>query len=249
MNRTPSAVSDGFVFALLFKDRRNSTELTPAIWAALQEVEALYTRLARAPRFARICLVEEDGKAAAESVTILNHELWKAIWAGARSPRARSLDQEKLARSVRPLLGPHAETANLILVTDQEITPPPEWRYILWDGWERDSIVSLAAMDPVYWGEVDDERSVTLKRRARAACCSAVGEVMGLERCHNPKCFLYAAVDSVLRLDDMEFIGAEHELAPLTGVGFLPARTFMFFRGAPTAVQPVGPVTTSPEPA
>ncbi len=230
---------------LLIRGAETGPDLVPVLWAAAQEVESLFALHPKQLWFDRVCITERKGRPdlPAESVVRLEESAWDELWLSARSRRARRLDQKKLVHKVRDVLGPHTHGARVILITDGEITPPSDWRYILWDGWDRNAVISTAPMDPVYWGELDDERVVTVKQRLRAACCSVMGASMGLKRCHNPDCFLYRAVDSVLQLDDMQFIGAEHQVHTLTGMGFLPSPDASSPGGA-SGVQPVGRVTT-----
>src|SRR4029453_2495881 len=110
-----------------------------------------------------------------------------------------------------------------LVVTDIELTPPPEGRYIIWDQFPLGAVASVAPLDPEYWREPYDseqQRVVIAKRRVRAACVSIVGALIGLHRCQNESCFLYANVGSVVRLDEMELIGPEHGVAELTNRGF-----------------------------
>ena len=110
-----------------------------------------------------------------------------------------------------------------MLVTDVELTPPPDWRYIIWDTFPLGCVVSLAPLDPRYWGErmPHDERVGTIKRRARAAMLAIVGALVGLQRCANDRCYLFADINSVLRLDEMTHLGPEHEVEALAFRGFV----------------------------
>src|SRR5262245_55590428 len=89
-------------------------------------------------------------------------------------------------------------TGTTVIVTDVEIAPPADWRYIIWDAFPEGVVVSLAPLDPLYWGERTsaDERVGTIKSRVRAANLSIVGQLVGLTRCDNDECFLFADVDS-----------------------------------------------------
>jgi hypothetical protein len=121
----------------------------------------------------------------------------------------------------------------LLLVTDQEITPPPDWRYVLWDSCRNGVVVSIAPIDPHYWSERGEYRVQTIKHRVRVACCAALSEMLGLERCDNPTCLLYASVDSVISLDQMILLGPEHNIPALADHGF-DARP-----SDPAQVQPI----------
>ena len=84
-------------------------------------------------------------------------------------------------------------------------------------------VVSLAPLDPRYWGErmPHDERVGTIKRRARAAMLAIVGALVGLQRCANDRCYLFADINSVLQLDEMTHLGPEHEVEALAFRGFV----------------------------
>jgi hypothetical protein len=84
----------------------------------------------------------------------------------------------------------------------------------------RDTVVSTQPIDPEYWRSSDNNRLATIKHRVRTACLSAVGEMLDLKRCDNPRCVLYEDVDSVVRLDAMVQLGSEHDIPALTGKGF-----------------------------
>lgn len=184
------------------------------------------------------------------------------FWATARGRYIRTFDQDKLGARVRDLLmrlandnpesfkwlgspGPadpdvtslskQLREGYLLLVTDQEITPPPEWRYIIWDDCRNGSVVSIAPTDPHHWRERDEARIATIKHRVRTACLSVLGEQFGFGRCNNPMCFLHQDVNSVTDLDQMVFLGPEHHLPQLSFHGFAPRPD------EPTEVQPIIP--------
>ena len=123
--------------------------------------------------------------------------------------------------------------APLLLVVDQELTPPPNWRYIICADCRAGVVVSIAPIDPHYWHERDENRVAIIKQRVRAACCSALGGLLGLERCDNPSCMLYESVESVSNLDRMILLGPEHGISLLADHGF-EARP-----SDPTQVQPI----------
>lgn len=112
-----------------------------------------------------------------------------------------------------------------IVVHDRPLQPPPGLRYVIWSPVPGGVAVSFATLDPAYWGERlgEDARRETVRRRLRAALCSVLGTAIGLLRCDNPACFLFANVDSVTRLDAMVSIGAEHGAPALSGRGFTSA--------------------------
>jgi hypothetical protein len=114
-----------------------------------------------------------------------------------------------------------------VIITDKQIIPPEDWRYIISDSWlkpEPSAVVSVVALDPAYWQNYDRRRIATIKYRTRAAVMSVCGEFLGLKGCANPNCFLYSPVDSVTELEHMVTVGDEHssEIEGLTGHGFKP---------------------------
>ena len=168
------------------------------------------------------------------------------FWAAARGRRSRTYSQDILAKSTRELLirlatpdsgsarspflkwlrpgramkASRIEKLPMVLVTDREITPPINWRYIIWDDVPEGSVVSVAPTDPNYWHEKDEARAATVKHRIRTACIQIVGEILGLDTCSNPTCFLYDNVPSVTTLDEMIALGPEHDVESLALRGF-----------------------------
>ena len=209
---------------LLLTEPENLERTGPALWAMFEEVVAVFNVGEERVRPVRRCVtplpIPGLQGIATEEEQIVGSEIVPTLkgpgrWAG-------TLDPGPLADRVRGLLEAFGHTPDaLLVVTDQEITPPREWRYILWDGEGDWAVVSTAPMDPVYWGLLDEDPTVQVKRRARAASICEIGSMLGLERCENPRCFMYGNVDSVLRLDRMWLIGDEHPDFPDAGmVGF-----------------------------
>ena len=232
-------------------------------WRAIQEAASLYhvgdgwidVRLAGAndllvaPRITvhylgRAPVKDMESAVPAHQVEAL---LARSVWVGpSESPRSPVtsnsssapsgspvMDQRALVAFARDLLG--ISSGTLVVVHDRPIQPPPQWRYLIWDYVPGGVAVSFATLDPRYWGDrVDEaERWATLGSRLRAALCSVLGSAIGLLRCDNPSCFLYATVDRVSRLDRMVRIGEEHHVPVLTGRGFAPAA------GEPDAVAEI----------
>lgn len=112
-----------------------------------------------------------------------------------------------------------------VVVHDRPLQPPPDLRYVIWNPVPGGVAVSSAALDPAYWGERadDSQRIDAVRRRLRAALCSVLGSTIGLLRCDNPTCFLFANVSRVTSLDAMVHIGPEHGAPALTGRGFTSA--------------------------
>jgi hypothetical protein len=114
----------------------------------------------------------------------------------------------------------------LMIVTDTIITPPEDWRYMIWDSWPsakpHDAVISTVHLDPAYWDIFDAHRVATIKNRTRTAAMSVCGEFLGLHLCLNRRCFLYDNVESVTDLDHMNRLGHEHdsELGGLSGGHF-----------------------------
>lgn len=105
-----------------------------------------------------------------------------------------------------------------VVLTDLAITPPREWRYIIWDVTPSGAVISAAPLDPAYWepSAAADMRRSTIARRATAAQLCVMGSLLGLRRCDNERCFMFGNIDSVTRLDNAEIYGPEHEIEELT---------------------------------
>ena len=133
-----------------------------------------------------------------------------------------TVDKTILIKEVRKLIGNVPTSVPLLVVTDQELTPPPSWNYIIWDGLDEELsfVVSTKPIHPRYWGMRSTRVNAIIKQRVRAACCSAVGQMLGLRRCSNLRCFLYTPVESVSDLDEMSHLGREHEIPELSGMGY-----------------------------
>jgi hypothetical protein len=113
----------------------------------------------------------------------------------------------------------------LMIVTDQEIEPPADWRYIIWSEFSNGQVVSVAPTDPSYWRERSANRLGAIKHRVRTAGMCIVGVALGLTRCDNPRCFLFGQVSSAEVLDSMVVLGGEHSWTLLTGWGYSPRPT------------------------
>jgi hypothetical protein len=193
----------GLTAALVLANPDHFGRTGDALWAMLEEVGSLYNSGRPVIHIERYLVTAKappvDGIAPERHVVV--------------EPRAMDhLFETTAGRYVRGLLGEHGIASRaLLVVIDQELAPPEHWRYVLWRGGPEWGVVSIAAMDPEYWGVDVDDRARVIKQRARAASMCVVGsEMLGLERCRNPRCFLSADVDSVRRLDVMTAIGDEH---------------------------------------
>jgi hypothetical protein len=200
---------------LLLREEEVTLELAPVLWAMLQEVEALYVS-AGLGRFESVYLGRGSPPGAPPDAELPPQEIWEGIRG------TRPVKHEEIARRTRAALGRRADRSIVVVVTDQEIVPPRDWRYVISDGDDEASVVSIAPTDPRYWGEEDPDRLKTIKYRAQAACCGVVGEYLGLKGCTNSWCFLYRPVDSVVQLDEMLYFGPEHG-PRLDAVGFISA--------------------------
>ena len=224
---------------LVFRDDRERARVFPALWAAFQEVDAFYNHDRERVR-CRPLVVSPGTTSKAWSIhTIANSTIAGAVseklevahaalatgeqfWQAARGRFARTVDQDQLASMIRSGLPRELADHKLLIVTDQEITPPPDWRYVIWDRVTGGYVVSVAPTDPQYWSEPTSHRVAAIKHRVRTACLSIVGPLLGLPRCHNSSCFLFADVTSTDCLDFMVSLGDEHNLPALTGLGFSP---------------------------
>lgn len=231
---------------LLFGDAATARELGNVLWLALDEVRRLFSSdgapaafnvplpdgslAAVRPEIQMLLLAPVPVPSVAPEYRLAAGE----SRAGAVIERALrdavdsrgGVDGSALARSVQAQLGLD-ERIPFVLVTDQPITPPPHWRYAIWQPVAGGGVLSTAVLDPAYWGGpalggADVDRLLVLKHRTRAASAMVIGSLIGLYRCDNPTCFLYADADSVARLDGMLHLGAEHAVPDLTGRGFAP---------------------------
>lgn len=226
---------------LVLFEEESVRELSPALWATLVESERFYNFDQPRATFERHFISPHEppsslllstvrsvarffGRDIDNAQALLCEQERRSYPAeSVRSIRgkfAKTIDQTKMWRAARTLLGNDEAGAFLQIVTDLEITPPPEWRYIIWDGDERNAVISVAPTDPKYWRQPDPSRFATIKHRVRTACLSITGAHLGLERCDNCSCFLYSDVGSVVTLDSMTELGSEHRLPRLSGFGF-----------------------------
>ena len=206
---------------LLFRDPRLAQELAPALWAALQEVEILCNLGEMRADFERVVMCDSGVRLGIPVPAVPPPpDLWKS----ARF-KGHIFDQEILAERILEVFGPEEDgVGSLVLITDQEIKPPDGWRYIIWDPVDdgESVAISIAPADPDYWGESDADRIAKIKHRVRTAACCVTGELLRVKRCGNPHCYMYNAVDSVLRLDQMVYFGPEHGVEALSDASFAP---------------------------
>lgn len=236
---------------LLLFDEKNSADYGLALWAAFHEAEAFYNSGERRLDVRRFYIsphipalgffgnifkssvftfFSSDRKTALDLLQQEERVQTELPAEDVRKPDAKTYDQEKLIAATREKLlrerfGPDADEMHLVIVTDRPITPPENWRYIIWDSRlhpQPNAVISTCPLDPAYWQISDLHRVNTIKDRTRAAIMSICGTFLGLHRCHNPKCFLFENVDSVLNLDRMSTLGKEHseQVGELIGRGF-----------------------------
>lgn len=202
-----------------------SHKIGRALWTGFQEIDLFYNHDIQRAEFHRFYISQTQPLSTLETILGLRKDVtWKALpdgfWEQSRGKFARTYDQHKLGDQVKGLLPEELKGAFQVIVTDQEITPPKDWRYIISDSIHNGAVASILPTDPTYWREDEPDRVGVIKHRIRTVCLGCVGELMGLENCDNERCFLYNNVDSVLRLDDMVYLGEEHDLPRLARRGF-----------------------------
>ena len=198
----------------------------------LHEIAALYhlgspSTEIRSTLVTRVPHEELDVPLAPDRVLPFDDEFEKAF-TGAEATVPGTYDHRSLFEGLRRVLPlPVNDERRLVVLTDVELAAPYGSRYFLCgempDGW----IATVAPTDPAFWGSRDPERVPVVKRRARAIVGRMVGKSLQFEECDNHQCFLFRtqSLDSVLRLDLMRSIGAEHPQIPgREAVGFPPTR-------------------------
>lgn len=234
---------------LALSNREISLTLGPALWAALKEAEQFVNRDRPRFRFRRSYVSEFIPEQVRGTGIIQSGMRWfERFFSANRSDRenssetflgpvdrtafdpakgrySRTYEPEALAEIVRNMNREEGiEPGFNLIITDRELMPSPEFRYLLW--WyddERDSaaVISTWAMDPEYWRMHDDHRSATVKQRARVAMLWSLLHAFGGRSCDNETCFLYGSISSFSDLDQIRLLGAEHKnLEGLTGYGF-----------------------------
>ncbi|MGE3145711.1 MAG: hypothetical protein AB7K35_09005 [Pseudorhodoplanes sp.] len=240
-SRTPPAGADLLQAIVLF-DEANARDYGLALWALLHEVEHFYRPLDPKRKFARfyICPTAPErtlfgqilhglgsvmyGSRVTSALDVLRpaeviatREQEQAVG----GPYGRVIEQARLTEVVRRMIGCSDLPVPLMIVTDRAITPPPEWRYVIWAATSSlDSVLSVAPLDPNFWRERDPHRIQTVKNRARSAALSITGVHLAIARCDNPECVMFGNVDSVTTLDEMTTFGPEHAIPALEGRGF-----------------------------
>ena len=189
-----------------------------AAMKAVKQVQELYAD--RKPAYQIIAVDMEASPSSAKGTspyawqvlrTLIEQDPW---WQWLRGRLARTLDVDKILLRVREATAGVVKPDDaLVVITNQELTPPPEWRYLLWDTRPsaHNAVLSACQMDPYYWSGDTTGRFATVQARLRAALCASIGELTGLSRCDNDACYMRREVTSVVELDAMTGYGAEHD--------------------------------------
>lgn len=194
----------------------SATDRAAALWSAIAEVEGFYNFDEPRVELRPLLVTALDASLPPDSAVAVDLE---ALWKRVQGAYSGTVDQSVLAAEMRRVSG---ASDGLIVVTDREITPPEGYRYLFWDSVPGGVVVSTAAMEPGYWSMSDPDPVGATKHRLRTTCLAIVGSMLGLRRCSNDRCFLYADVDSLYQLDRMVLLGPEHETPGLAGHGFSP---------------------------
>jgi predicted Zn-dependent protease len=199
---------------LLLRGEANQASISRSLWSVFREVGHLYNHAEPIVELERRIVADELPPSLADKVgpgelVRMPQDRVDELFDDAAGTFERTIEPRRLGRLVYEAIEPECDL--MLLVVDQELAPPSDLRYVLWRYEAPVAVVSTAPMDPDYWGIADPEREKAIKRRARAACMNIVGRALGLRQCDNPQCFLFEDVDSVLRLDLMTALGAEHE--------------------------------------
>jgi len=214
------------VLFLMLGEQDNAAELTAVLWTALHEVDTFYNHAGKRARFVRYLAAGSAAPPVSgadrqwlddRGVTFL-----EGVRNMARAGRRQTFETKRIISATRELAGAEAlgKNRHLVAITDLELTPPPQWRYLISDGAAGDSVISIAPIDPRYWREREADRVGIIKHRVRTACLAVVGETLGLKECDNEKCIMFGNVDSVTRLDTMVLLGPEHNIEGLIEQGF-----------------------------
>jgi predicted Zn-dependent protease len=130
------------------------------------------------------------------------------------SRKGRSIAPQKLISAARSL---EQSGYGILVLTDQELTPPSGWQYIIWHRDDNDAVVTTAPLDPRSWSSVkaltkEEEQfpMAFLKQRIRSACLGVIGELAGLNRCDDDECVMYGHIDFVDVLDGMCYLRQHH---------------------------------------
>jgi hypothetical protein len=204
---------------LMLHDQAMADEAGVALWTTTEEVEGFYNLGDDKAVFHRLIVAPQlpddlSREVGSDEFIPLSESDAVGIKEQAHVSYSGTHKQDVVSTYARGVV-PSTRADDLIVITDYEIIPPTDWRYLIWDRTPEGWVISLAPLDPAYWGIGDPDRVATLKRRARAALMGVTGIALGFDRCDNEKCYLFANVDSVNRLDLMIYVGEEHEQRPI----------------------------------
>jgi predicted Zn-dependent protease len=207
-------------------DEKFALEVAPVILTAFKEIEIFYNQRLRciprvfAPGFNNPVLKELP----TERRIMEAKDQAMVFWHAVKGKYSQTVDHEKLAELIKSKMSAKLSKLPMILVTNQEITPPSGWRYIIWDWDDKkvNHVISAAPLDPSYWGDQTSQRVSAIKHRVRVAGLNITGSLLGLKDCENAHCFLNRNVESTDVLDGMLFLGPEHGWQDLTGHGYSP---------------------------
>jgi hypothetical protein len=197
-------------------------EFGATTWAVFQEVHNLYRAADPTTSFSMFRLISQDSENLLSmddgQQLLVPTDLWNAAW----GRYSGTIDHCKLVPLVRQLLPRQDGSPPMLVITDEELTPPEGFRYLMWMESKTDggTVLSLPTLDPQSWMEVSPNfsspqpttttRKAITKRRVRAASLSIVGSILGLKRCEKPNCFLYKETTSVVSIDQLVQLGSEH---------------------------------------
>lgn len=230
---------------LLLRNLRESRELGRVLWAAMKEIETFYNYDQERVVFRRTYLSEEvpSGLQSRHSGFLGLNKVWEylfrrgedekeaasteqfkktseASWRAATGKYSQTYKASKIIEIVRTILSAERKIYLPVIITDQTLIPPKNWRYIIWDALTDGVVLSTVPLDPEYWRLNDRNRIATIKHRVRTGCLQIIGGLIGLDSCNNKRCFLFDQVDSVTRLDYMVELGPEHRIEAISERGF-----------------------------
>lgn len=201
---------------LLLRESLSVEELGEILWSVFQEVENFYSAASLDAEFRRLRMGTVNPFPSSSSPDI---ETPEESWNSSRGQFRSTVDPLRIMEMVNRRIagGPRQldREQKTLIVTDQEITPPPQWLYKMWETDEKEgsAVVSVPPMDPRSWGR--GEASVadlfTLKHRVRVSCLRRIGLWSGIRRCGNDACFFFEHVESAEILDIMKVVGTEHQ--------------------------------------
>ena len=237
---------------MFFREVRSMSELDPLVHAIFQELERFFALTGSFERLEQVRMFSkgQGDPMAPSTVEVVRGMLTRMFsktqnramtpveaseqsWAEAKGRFRNTVDPDKLIAIVKHQLPQPASDGRgrVLIVTDQEITPPPQWRYKMWavDDQQQAAVVSLAPMDPRNWSSERADRDLpVLKHRIRSGCIRKLAMWCGLKECDRENCYLFRHVESAESLDFFTALGDEHisqarAFAPVIGLEFGPS--------------------------